>query len=103
MSLLKRLWLDTGAAVYSAEIALVAAVMVMGLVGGWRNVRSAVHRELSDMAGAFTQLDQSFLYRGAEGHSGGVAGSQFSDQPFSLHAPGLAGPGPNVCIEIDGD
>jgi len=102
MSLLKRLWLDTGAAVYSAEIALVAAVMVMGLVGGWKNVRRAVHRELSDMAGAFTQLDQSFLYQGVDGHSGGVAGSLFSDQSSPLPTSGFAGHGPDVCLEIDG-
>ena len=80
MSLIKRLWNDEAGFVVSAELILVATIAVLGLIVGLTSVRDAVTSELSDVAGAIQDVDQSYTYLGIRGHSGSVAGSDFLDR-----------------------
>ena len=79
MSLIKRLWNDEAGFVVSAELILIATIAVLGLIVGLTAVRDAVTSELSDVAGAIQDVDQSYNWLGIRGHSGSVAGSDFTD------------------------
>ncbi|MBI1246470.1 hypothetical protein GC197_01340 [bacterium] len=79
MSLIKRLWNDEAGFVVSAELILIATITVLGLIVGLTAVRDAVTSELSDVAGAVQDVDQSYVWLGIRGHSGSVAGSDFTD------------------------
>jgi Flp pilus assembly pilin Flp len=77
--MLKRLWNDEAGAVISAEIVLVATILVIGMVVGLKSVRDAVVTELADVAQAIANIDQSYSYSGIDGHSTGTAGSFYLD------------------------
>jgi Flp pilus assembly pilin Flp len=78
--MLKRLWNDEAGAVISAEIVLVATILVIGMVVGLKSVRDAVVTELADVAQAIANVDQSYSYSGIDGHAAGSAGSFYYDQ-----------------------
>ncbi|MEX0794170.1 MAG: hypothetical protein WD045_13625 [Pirellulaceae bacterium] len=80
MSLIKRLWNDEAGFVVSAELILVATILVLGLIVGLTSVRDAVTSELADVTGAINNVNQSYNYFGINGHSGAVAGSVYVDQ-----------------------
>ncbi len=75
----KKLWNDEAGAIVSAEIMLVATILVIGMVVGLKSVRDAVLTELADVAQAIANVDQSYSYSGIDGHSSGTAGSFFFD------------------------
>lgn len=85
--MLRKLWNDEAGAVVSAEIMLVATILVIGMVVGLKSVRDAVVTELADVAQAIANVDQSYSYSGIDGHASGTAGSfyfdafDFCDQP----------------------
>ena len=79
MSLIKRLWNDEAGFVVSAELILVATIAVLGLIVGLASVRDAVTSELSDVAGALQDVNQSYSYFTIVGHSAAVAGSDYTD------------------------
>jgi Flp pilus assembly pilin Flp len=78
--MLKRLWNDEAGAVISAEIVLVATILVIGMVVGLKSVRDAVVTELADVAQAIANVDQSYSYSGIDGHAAGSSGSFYFDQ-----------------------
>ncbi|MCA9227984.1 MAG: hypothetical protein KDA47_20325 [Planctomycetales bacterium] len=77
--MLKKLWNDEAGAIISAEVVLVATILVIGMVVGLKSVRDAVVTELADVAQAIANVSQSFSYSGIDGHSAGSSGSFFQD------------------------
>jgi hypothetical protein len=72
--------------IVSAELVLVATILVIGLVVGLAEVQSALVGELNDIGDAVGSLNQSYYFSGfssSKGHHGGVkgafAGSSFRD------------------------
>lgn len=79
MSILNRLWNDEAGAVLSAEIVLVATILVIGSIVGLKSVRDAVVGELADVAQAITNVDQSYSYTGITGHGAASGSGLFED------------------------
>ena len=77
--MLKRLWNDEAGAIVSAEIMLVATILVIGMVVGLKSVRDSVLTELADVAQAIANVDQSYSYSGVDGHAAATTGSHFID------------------------
>jgi Flp pilus assembly pilin Flp len=75
-----RLWNEEDGAIVSAEIMLIATILVIGVIVGLKSVRDAVVSELADVAQAFGNINQSFCYSGVSGHMAFTAGSEFMDQ-----------------------
>ncbi len=59
-----KFWRDETGFLVSAELVLVATLLVLGLVVGLHAVARAVVGELNDLAGAIEALDQSYGYPG---------------------------------------
>ena len=77
--MLMKLWNDEAGAIVSAEMVLVATILVVGMVTGLTSLRDAAVTELADVAQAIAQLDQSYSYGGIDGHCASSAGSQYLD------------------------
>lgn len=75
-----RLYQDDAAFVISAELVLLATVAVIGLITGMVAIRDSVVSELSDVAGAMQDLNQSYSYNRVTGHSGFTYGSSWTDR-----------------------
>ena len=76
----QRLRDDEQGFVISAELVLIATVTVIGLIVGMVAIRDAVVSELSDVAGAVQDLNQSYSYNRVTGHSGFTFGSSWTDR-----------------------
>ncbi len=79
MSTLYLLWIDETAFIISAEMLLIATIVVLGLIVGLTTVRDTMITELGDTAASLGQINQSFSYGGLTGHSSSLAGSFFND------------------------
>jgi hypothetical protein len=91
---------ETGAIV-SAEIMLVATILVIGVIVGLKSVRDSVVTELADVAQAFANVNQSYSYSGVSGHHAFTAGSAFFDLADFCDTPGLpTDAGNSKCVLI---
>lgn len=95
--MLKKLWKDEGGATISAELALVATILVIGVVVGLTSVQNAVVGELADVAAAIGSLEQSYSTATYVGHAGGSTGTLFTDT--ADHCDGSA-TGFSACVSI---
>jgi hypothetical protein len=77
--MLNKIWNDEAGAIVSAEIVLVATILVIGMVVGLKSVRDAVVTELADVGQAISDLDQTYSYSSIDGHIAGTAGGSFID------------------------
>ena len=77
---MKAFWRDENGFVVSAELILVATIVVLGLVVGLAEVRQAISEELEDVASAFGSVNQSYNYIGLSTSKAQTSGSGFSDQ-----------------------
>ena len=77
--MLNRLWNDQAGFVVSAELVLIATILVIGLIVGWATVRDQVLQELGDVAAAISQFNQSYSWSAVTGHTSSVAGTYFDD------------------------
>jgi len=77
--MMKKLWNDEVGFIVSAELVLVATILVIGMITGLASVRDAVITELADVGGAISVVNQSFTFGGASAHSSTTAGSSFAD------------------------
>ena len=102
MRLAKRLWNDEVGFVLSVELVLVATIAVIGLLAGITSVRDAVISELSDVAGAVQDINQSYQYFGVQGHSAATAGADYLDDTDYCDAPDDVADAIDNCILIDG-
>lgn len=80
MLVLKKLWSDQDGFVVSTELVLLATVVVIGLIVGMATVRDAATAELSDVAGAVSDVNQSYRINGILGHTAATAGFDYADQ-----------------------
>ena len=62
--MLHKLLLDEGGFIVSAELVLVATLLVVGTIVGLSEVQHAVVSELNDVGEAFGKLNQSFSFSG---------------------------------------
>lgn len=65
--------------VVSAELVLVATIVVIGLITGLVTVRDQVIQELADVADAISEINQSYSWSGVTAHAASTAGSVFQD------------------------
>ena len=97
--MLKKLWNDEAGVIVSAEIVLVATILVIALVTGLTSLRDAVNTELADVGGAIGSVDQSFSYGGITAHCATASGSAFDDATdFCDNKGGVAAN--SRCLEI---
>ena len=75
-----RLWNEDLGAVVSAEIMLVATILVLGVIVGLKSVRDSVATELADVGQAFANINQSYCYSGTSGHGASSGGGHFQDK-----------------------
>jgi len=85
--MLKTLWNDESGVILSAEIVLVATILVLGMIVGLVELQSAVVFELGDLSDAFGDLSQSYETSGFTSKKESVGsskartvGSEWSDQ-----------------------
>lgn len=76
---MKRLWSDESGFVVSAELIMIATIAVIGLLVGLVSVRDSVISELSDVAGAVQDQNQSYSLDGVVGHNANTAGFDYED------------------------
>jgi hypothetical protein len=85
--MLKKLWNDEVGVILSAELVLIATILVIGLMVGLVELQCAIVGELSDLGDAFGNLDQSYVTSGMTSfkHHGGiksaVSGARYNDSP----------------------
>ncbi len=70
MRLLRCIWTDEAGFIISAELVLVATILVIGLIVGLVSLRNQVVQELVDVGQAIGSLSQSYAFAGCE--SGGT-------------------------------
>jgi len=79
--LLSRLHHDEAGFIVSAELVIIATILIIGLVVGLAEVANGVTSELEDVGAAVGALNQSYVVAGAVGHKAAKLGSRFDDQP----------------------
>ena len=62
--MLKELFQDESGFIVSAELILIATLLVIGLIVGLSEVQHAAVSELNDVADAIGELNQSYFYSG---------------------------------------
>lgn len=82
--MLKTLLNDEAGFIVSAELVLVATLLVIGLIVGLSEIQHAVVSELNDVADAIGELNQSYTFSGfhkndRNGLHAATYGSDFSD------------------------
>jgi hypothetical protein len=97
------LWDDDCGFVVSVELILIATVVVFGLLAGMTAVRDAVVSEMSDVAGAIQDLNQSYSFFGVLGHSASTAGSDYVDETDYCDDAGDTADVVDNCITIEGE
>jgi hypothetical protein len=68
--LFRKLWSDEQGFIISAELVLVATLLVIGMIVGLVILRNQVVQELGDLAGAIGMLSQGYWYPGVEKDDG---------------------------------
>ena len=74
-----RLWNEETGAILSAELMLIASILVIGVIAGLSALREAVVSELADVAQALANVNQSYSYGGVVGHCAITGGGVFVD------------------------
>ena len=78
--MIQRLWSEADGAIVSAEIMLVATILVIGVIVGLKSVRDSVVTELADVAQALANVSQTYSYSAVSGHHAYTGGGMFHDQ-----------------------
>ena len=102
MKLMQRLWADEAGFVISTELTLVATILVIGMVVGLTSVRDQIVQELADVAGAISEIDQSYSFSAITGHNSSTAGADFLDNTDNCDANGdqVAAGTPPACVNV---
>ncbi len=77
---MKKLWSDEAGFIVSAELVLIATILVLGMIVGLVSVRDQVVQELGDLAIAFAVINQSYSFSGITGHTSSTSGSMLNDE-----------------------
>lgn len=78
-ALVLKLHQDEAGFIVSAELVLIATILVIGMIVGLSEISNGVNAELEDVGSAVGSMNQSYRYSGFTGHKGWVAGSSFLD------------------------
>lgn len=78
--LFAKLWKDECGAIVTAEIMLIASILVLGAIVGLAALRDSIVTELADLAQAIANIDQSFSFSGTSGHHAFTGGGFFHDR-----------------------
>lgn len=70
---------DDAGFIISAELVLVATIVVIGIIVGLSEVQTALVTELNDLSCAIGSLNQSYSFKGFTGCKAVTAGSSFQD------------------------
>ena len=81
MTLVTKMWKDEAGFIVSAELILVATIVVLAMVVGLAEVSFGINEELEDVASAFGTVNQSYCFNGLCGHQGLIGGSCYYDRP----------------------
>jgi hypothetical protein len=100
--MLFRLWKEETGAIVSAEIMLVATILVIGVVVGLKSVRDSVVTELADVAQAIGNVNQSYSVSATAGHHAFTAGSAFTDNRDFCDDPTSLADTNSKCVTICG-
>lgn len=99
--IINRFWNENDGAIVSAEIMLVASILVLGVIVGLKSVRDSVVTELADLAQAVSNIDQSYCYSGVCGHAANSGGAHFQDQLDFCDAAGSNdNPQNSKCVNV---
>lgn len=99
--LFARFWNEEHGAILSAEVMLVASVLVIGVIAGLSSLRDSVVTELADLSQALANLNQSYSYSGVSGHHTFSGGGHFHDNTdFCDTANSFNSYGNSKCISI---
>lgn len=101
-NMMKAFVADEQGFVVSAELVLVATVAVIGLLVGLAAVRDGVVSELSDVAGAVQDANQSFSLDGVVGHNANTAGFNFIDNTDECDSNNDTAGAADNCITFNG-
>ncbi len=95
MKLLHSLWADDAGFVVSAELVLVATILVIGMIVGLVVIRNQVVQELVDVGQAIGSISQSYAFSGTKKTGvGWTDGSGYVDKTDFCQFPDLAGKEP---------
>ena len=75
----RKLWNDEAGFIVTLELILIATIVVIGLITGLVTVRNAVVQELSDVAGAVQDMNQTYYYNAIASPNATTSGSLFLD------------------------
>lgn len=96
-----RFWREEHGAIVSAEIMLVATILVIGVIVGLSALRDSVVTELADVAQAIANVSQSYSYSGVSGHHAFSGGGSFNDKTDFCDTPDSNGDwGNSKCVQI---
>ena len=87
MRTLSRWWHDDHGAVIATEYLFVVTILVIGVIIGLTNLRSALNAELTELGNAILALSQGFSIQGVTGPNASTDGSEAFDTPGLLPAP----------------
>jgi hypothetical protein len=79
MQLFAQLLNDEAGFIVSAELILIATIVVISMVVGLSEVSFAINSELNDVANAFGSMNQSYRYSGVNGQQGQSSGGGFTN------------------------
>lgn len=71
----KQFYEDDSGFIVSAELVLIATILVLGMIVGFSQVQHAVATELNDLAHALGALNQSYFFSGFSARKGGFNGA----------------------------
>ena len=77
-TLTTKFWKDEGGAIVSAELIIIATILILGLITGLSTLQTAIVNEFVDLAWSLRCLNQSYLFRGFTGCKAVTAGSAFT-------------------------
>ncbi len=83
---MKTLWNDEAGVILSAELVLIATILVLGMIVGLVELQCSIVAELSDLGSAFGNLNQSYNISGFASSKGGnqfkarTHGAAYTDQ-----------------------
>lgn len=100
MKIMSRLWKEEAGAIVSAEIVLVASILVIGVIVGLKSLRDSVVTELADVAQAIANISQSYSFSAVTGHHAYSGGGVFIDAIDFCDTDGALDAGNSKCVLI---
>ena len=97
---MRKLWSDDQGALIATEYLFVATILVIGVVVGLADFRSAVNAELTELGNAILALSEGYTISGISGGGASTDGSMATDTPGNLNGPVLTPPSFPVSIDV---